>query len=325
MRSGAKQDRFLGSLIGMAIGDALGMPVAGWSAERIAERFGRIDAFFPRVFNDGGEIKAGEFTDESELALCIVESLTTNDGVLDVDNIGARFLHLARGEAKRWMKADTLDALLRADDTLEFRVPLNEDGPATGDVAARGIPIGLLHSVGTLDPEQLRADAETVTRITHGSPAAIAATTAVAFVVNIAARGAQPSSEWSTSAADFLGSGSTASALQSVSGLGSSIEVMDAAGSTADAASVVASAVGIAAAESEFIATVFAAVNAGGAADSRGAIAGAIAGARYGISGIPQSMIDELEGRIYVSLAAPWFYKTALRRAGLVIDLRRDR
>jgi hypothetical protein len=35
-------------------------------------------------------------------------------------------------------------------------------------------------------------------------------------------------------------------------------------------------------------------------------------------------MIDDLEGRIYVSLAAPWFYRTALRRAGLVLDLRAE-
>ena len=32
--------------------------------------------------------------------------------------------------------------------------------------------------------------------------------------------------------------------------------------------------------------------------------------------------IDDLEGRIYVSLAAPWFYRTVLRQSGTVIDLR---
>ncbi len=39
MARGAGQDRFLGSLMGMAIGDAMGMRVAGWPAARIAERY----------------------------------------------------------------------------------------------------------------------------------------------------------------------------------------------------------------------------------------------------------------------------------------------
>ncbi len=55
---------------------------------------------------------------------------------------------------------------------------------------------------------------------------------------------------------------------------------------------------------------------------SVGALTGALAGAAGGASGIPQELIDGLEGRIYVSLAAPWFHKAALQRAGHRIDLR---
>ncbi len=53
----ADQGRFLGCLLGMAIGDAMGMPVAGWSREQIAARFGRIEHYHRRVFDDGAEIK----------------------------------------------------------------------------------------------------------------------------------------------------------------------------------------------------------------------------------------------------------------------------
>src|SRR5829696_5077043 len=216
MAGGVKQERFLGALMGMAIGDAMGMPVAGWNAERIRERYGAIDGYFPRVFADGGEIKAGEFTDESELALCIVESFTVNDGDLDPDNIGTRFLYLARGEAKRWMNADTLRVLAAAEETLEFTQPLDEDGPATGDVAARGIPVGLIHAVGQFDPDRLRTDAELVTRVTHGSPAAIAATTAVAHLIRSAARGETTATEWAGATAEFVHSGEAAAALKTV-------------------------------------------------------------------------------------------------------------
>lgn len=316
--SSARQDRFLGVLMGMGIGDALGMPVAELDSTEIVKRFGSIDRYHARSLPDGAELSAGEFTDESELALCIVESLTVNDGVVEVDNIGARFLLLAKGEAKRWIAPDTLAALARADSELEFVASLDEDGPATGDVAARGIPVGLLHSVGTLDEGALRRDAEAVTRITHGSPAAIASVIAVAYLVQSAARGLAPST-WASTTAAFLGGGATADVLARLSDGECGNPLSD------DAADVVASAVVIASRSQDFETAVMDAVNLGGPADARGAITGALAGARWGIAGIPQSLIDGLEGRIYVSLAAPWFYRTALRRAGLVIDLKSQR
>jgi ADP-ribosylglycohydrolase len=74
--------------------------------------------------------------------------------------------------------------------------------------------------------------------------------------------------------------------------------------------------------ETVFENAVFAAVNAGGATDTVGALTGALAGAAGGASGIPQDLIDGLEGRIYVSLAAPWLHKAARQRAGHQIDLR---
>jgi len=318
MRAGAKQDRFLGSLMGMSIGDAMGMPIVGLTRTQIRERFGKVESYKPRPFDDGTEIKEGEFTDESELALCIVESFTVNNGELDPDNIGARFLYLARGEARRWISADTLTSLLAAEDSLEFVVPFADDGPSTGDVAARGIPIGLIHSVGTFDAHRLRADAELVTRITHGSPAAISATTAVAFAVQAAARGDLHPEAWTAATADFVEGGSTAEMLRA------DCEI-DAIAMDESSAAVVTSAISIAAAAPDFTTAVTDAINLGGLTDARGAITGAIVGAHRGIAGIPQSLIDDLEGRIYVSLAVPWFFRTALRRAGLLLDLRSQR
>lgn len=324
MTQNADQNRFLGALLGMAIGDALGMPVTGWSAHRIRERVGAIDDYRRRVFDDGAEIKAGEFTDESEIALCIVESATANGGRLDPDLIAPRLSFLARGESKRWMHADTLAAIQRADETLDFVVPIDEDGPATGDVAVRGVPVGLLHAVGPVSDESLKQDAEIVTRVTHGSPKAIASVCAVAYGVMLAARQAAEGPALARQTAAFLGGGSIAAALERIGTgeIASLVDAIAAFGDGDDAAAVVATGFAAALGAQTIEEAVFPAVNAGGAADSRGAIAGALIGARLGASGIPQHLIDHLEGRIYVSLAAPWFYKAAMRRAGLLIDLR---
>jgi len=253
--------------------------------------------------------------------------LTTNEDKLPadtIDSIGSRLLYLAGGDSAHWLHPDTRAALERADATLDFVVPLTDDGPSTGDVAARGVPIGLLHAVGRFDGDALRRDAEAVTRLTHGAPAAIAATTAVAFGVMLAARSVAPE-RWLNETADFLGNGEMAEALRSAAALRSektlaeSLAAVDS--GLAATESVIAGFLTASWTES-FADAVFAAANAGGAADTVGAIAGALAGAFGGDTSVPQPLIDGLGSRIYVSLAAPWFFRTAQQRAGLFIGLR---
>jgi ADP-ribosylglycohydrolase len=297
------QDRFLGALFGMAIGDAMGMPVAGMPPDKSEPVVG----YRARVLPDGAEIGAGEFTDESEIALCIVESATVNDGMIDPDNIAARMRILARGESKRWMDEWTRRALDASEETLAASVPLSEDEPFSAGVAVRGVPIGLLHAVGPFKPEELRADAEAVTRITHGSPAAISAVTAVAFAAQLVARNSDNLDSLGAETAEFLTNGELSRALADDASDGASADI--------------AGAFRLAATAESLEAAVLSAANQGGEADSRAAIAGAIRGAADGIAAIPQRLIDDLEGRIYISLAAPWLYRAAQRRGGLVINV----
>src|SRR5215207_1812865 len=121
-------------------------------------------------------------------------------------------LHLAAGTSRRGIHPATAAALDAAADTLEFSVPIDEDGPATGDVASRGVPVGLVHAVGRFDASRLRADAEAVVRLTHGGPAAFNSATAVAYAVRLAATG-EPRESWAQDTAEFLGGGELAERL----------------------------------------------------------------------------------------------------------------
>ncbi|MEZ4624995.1 MAG: hypothetical protein R2843_09450 [Thermomicrobiales bacterium] len=58
------------------------------------------------------------------------------------------------------MHPDTFAALETAEEALDFRQPLDDDGPVSPDVAVRGVPVGLMHSVGTKRPSQLFDDIE---------------------------------------------------------------------------------------------------------------------------------------------------------------------
>lgn len=320
----ATENQFLGALLGMAIGDALGAPVTGLTRAEIAARHGTISGYLGDPGETDDQARIGEFTDETEFTLCLVESMTVNNGRIDPETAGVRLLHLANGPSRHWIQPDTLRALDAANDSLDFVVPLHEDGPATGDVAARGVAIGLMHSVGRFAPDKLRADAETAARLTHGGPAAFNAVTAVAYAVRLAATGA-PREAWASETAEFLGGGSLAERLSSLHGGWASNDVAAALptiGTSIEATQAVPAALALAMALPEFDQAVFAAARSGGATDTIGAITGAIAGAANGASDIPQDLIDRLEGRIYVSLAAPWLYKAARQRAGQLIDLR---
>jgi ADP-ribosylglycohydrolase len=321
----ASEDQFLGALLGLAIGDALGMPVAGYQMAEIAAQYGQITTYLPKPNPDGPDIEAGEFTDETEVVLAIVEAATTTRGQFDPELIGPRLVHLAQGDSAHWLGAETRAALERAAETLNFAVAVDEDGPATGDVALRGVPVGLMASVGRFDPQMLWSDSDVVTRLTHTSPAQTAAVSAVAYAVQLAARATAEPGAWLQEVAAFLEAGSLAEALiraSVISQQGARVsDVLHEIGTGPDVVESVPAGIAAAALSDTFEEAVLAAVNAGGATDTVAALAGALAGAHRGASDIPQALIDGLGGRIYVSLAAPWFRRAAMSRAGLTIDL----
>lgn len=315
----ASDDAFLGALLGMAIGDALGMP-AGDETDR-SEGLA-IEGYLPLTRSDGKEIEAGEFTDETEFALSIVEVATTNRGRLDPDLIGPRLVRLEQGDSGHWQDRPTRAALRRSAESLEFQVPLDEDGRVSTAVATRGVPVGLLAAVGQLDLAHLRADSDLVARLTHGSPAQANAVSAVAFVTQLAARQVVSPVDWAGMTADVLEVGAMHGALRSAAALGDGdhhavLERLARGTPEEQGVAAILAVVGT----DTFEEAVLLAVNAGGAADAIGALAGALAGAYRGAADIPQWLIDGLGGRIYVSLAAPWFRRAALYRAGVVVDL----
>jgi len=305
------ENQFLGVLLGLAIGDALGMPVAGSSAAEIAARHGGIDGYLARRIDDV-EIAAGEITDETETALCIVESLTTNDGLIDPANIGARLGFLAATESRRWMSPATLDGIAIAADNGGV-VPPVEDASLDVSAIVRGVPAGLLHVFGVFDPETLRKDASLLTRLTHGGRRQAELTAVVAMATRLAVLDAASPGSWASEVSTFTDDANLARRLQASDRTTDDPESAEA---------IIPASIAAAAEAARFEDAVFAIVSRGGAADTAGALTGALAGGRFGASGIPQGLIDGLGARIYLSLAAPWLYRTMLRRAGTVIDLR---
>jgi ADP-ribosylglycohydrolase len=108
-------DRFIGCLLGMAIGDALGAPGAGLDRAAVAAQLGTVTGYRPRR-NAAGEVvsQAGEISANSELALCLVESMATSSGFVDPLTAGFRFARLLHGEHAHFLGVTTRAALERA-------------------------------------------------------------------------------------------------------------------------------------------------------------------------------------------------------------------
>ena len=320
MAGRATQERTLGAILGLAIGDALGMPVIGRTPGEIASEFGTVDSFHGRTFPDGAELAPGEFTDETEIALCIMETYTSANGDLDPELIRARMQFLARGESRRWMSAETLRSL--DDDADPWYCSPNSDDP---EVALRGIPIGLIHAVPVIDQAALYRDVEAVVSLTHCNRAAVEQSALVATAV---ARTLAGSSSQATLLDDVHPAivdpeiaAAVKRARESIATAPDLTAFMSESKTGNPAIDVITSGIAAFMVAPKFEDAVFAAASSGGASDSRAALAGAIAGAHFGAGGIPQPLIDRLEGRIYLTLAAPWFYRTIQLMTGRGISM----
>lgn len=283
------ENAFLGALVGMAIGDALGLPVLGQSRDEIGDLQGYLD--LPDV-SEGEPVK-GVISDRTEFALCLVESLTTNEGNLDPENINARLSYLSESGSRRWMSDTVLSSI---DEAFEHDglAPADKMTEAEPSLGVRGIIIGLLHSVRKPNLADMYGDATTAARLTHTDAESADVVAAVAALTDQAARYVDRDPEWS-----LPSNAGTSPISARIAEIG---EVVKNADSFEDAVLTV--------------------VRAGGDTASYGAIAGGIAGARFGAAGLPQHLIDDLDARIYLSMAAPWFYRTAMQLAGFAIDLR---
>lgn len=285
------EDRYLGCLIGLACGDALGGPVEFDTRAQMDERF----PFGLREFIGGGwlHLFPGEITDDTQMALDVARSLVAfPDG--NMDDLASRFLDWRNSEPKD-IGNTTRDAL----DRLARGVPWDEAGEqahinrgprdsAGNGAMMRCAPVAMRFR---LHPDRLRDVSIDVSRITHANPlctwASVAVDQAIAALLNGApiAHAIQASSE-GIEIADVRAAVNLA-AVSSRDEIRSGGFVLD----TLSAAfwSLLQT--------DSFEEAVVTAVGLGGDTDTTGAVAGALAGAHYGIDAIPDRWVSQVQYR----------------------------
>ena len=180
------EKRALGALLGLAIGDALGMPTQLLSREQIVANYGPVLAGFepaPPGHPIAAGMLAGQVTDDTEQAVILAQVLIAGHGVIDARELAGRLV--------AW------EADMRARGSLDLLGPSTRralaDLLAGGDIETTGrygdtngaamriTPVGIATPPGTV---ALVAAVEAASRVTHNTSVALAGASAVAAAVS---------------------------------------------------------------------------------------------------------------------------------------------
>ena len=293
-------DQVEGVLLGLASGDALGRPVEFKSPDKIRSRYGMLDEM---VGNGTWSQPAGTITDDTEQALCIARSLV-EQGEFDPKDIAERFV--------TWYDSDPFDIGVmtrQSIQALKNGQPWDEAGQRVWERSAEGSNAGN-GSVMRCPPLAIASadDVETLVRtsresslITHADPRC----TWGSAVLNLTIAGLlqgesnplrsaldrvrSEAPDELVSALEPIANGETPDALSTSGYVVHSLQTALHGGLTADTAE----------------GAIVTAVNRGGDTDTIGAIAGAVAGARFGASELPERWLSELDERDELETLGP--------------------
>jgi len=295
----ADPSKFEGCLLGLAIGDALGMPFEGWRPAWIVSKLGhKVDDFYP--CKDRG-LRPGQWTDDTKMALQLARSIIRRGGRVDPADIANAYLEWFDSGDLRGIGGATAESILRLKNGASWKESGKAGEYAAGNgTAMRAAPIGLLNC-NNLD--KLKDDSSADAVITHNNNEAVAGSRAVNFFV---ARGVcQHGLKEATPAliddcVKFIGACKVADQLK----LAKKLLVEEVAASAAlhtlgtggYVVETVASAVFcFLKTPGDFGTTVISAVMGGYDTDTTAAVAGAISGAWNGTWGIPRKWIERVE------------------------------
>mgnify|MGYP003392469471 CR=1 FL=1 len=266
-------NRALGAYLGFACGDALGATVEFMSQKQIQKRHGQH-----RDMTGGGwlNLEAGQVTDDTQMSLALGQAIIDHQG-WNIQAVAGNFV--------AWLESNPPDigntcrrGITRYRDSGQLSGPPRDDDAGNG-ACMRNLPVVL----STLNrPESFHSWSLQQSHITHNNPLSDAGTLTLGRIVKHLINGQDMDvckheaelltgqhGEFTYSPYPGKASGYIADTVQTVLHYFFNTDSF----------------------ESCLIAT----VNQGGDADTTGALAGMLAGARYGVQGIPERWLTRLD------------------------------
>jgi ADP-ribosylglycohydrolase len=300
--------RAWGALVGVAVGDALGMPSQTFDREEIFSSYGRIADFLAPIDDHpvSHGLRAAQVTDDTEQTLLLADLLILGKGKVDAGLWAQALLRWEADVAARGSRdllGPSSKAALKA---LLAGVPPSETGKTgtTNGAAMRIVPVGICTPP---DLPQMLQRVAAACQVTHATGEAIAAAAAVAMVISQGLAGARfdealPLALDAASAGNRMGApvgerdvaGCIAFALDLAARAGEEELAREIGTSVASRASVAAAFGVVRLAKGDPWATALIAANIGDDTDTIGAIATAMAGACAGIEAFPKDKVEQV-------------------------------
>lgn len=295
-----RRDQFRGVLVGLAVGDALGGPLEFQPARD-------PDNFVTEMIGGGWQrLAPGEWTDDTQMSLCVVESLLTKK-VFDPDDIARRFV--------TWMKSGpkdigmhtqrVLNAISKGDpweqasrDALE----LNPENAPNGSVM-RCAPLALFFY---RHPEYAAELSPVLSRITHAHSDCEWACVCVNVTLANLLLGKNKQDAVQEA---YLACDRASQELRDR--IGRAMEPHSETSPSGWVLDTLEVALWAFLNTSSFEDALLVSVNRGNDADTVGAVTGALAGARYGFSSIPARWLEPLKERTFLLDYADRLYELA--------------
>jgi ADP-ribosyl-[dinitrogen reductase] hydrolase len=284
-RTMVPRDRFRACLVGVAVGDALGGPFEGMSRDEVKRKFnGKM------VGGGIHRLRAGECTDDASMTLALAESIIERGGV-ELDDIASKFVKWYASGPKGVGKL-TAEVIGLLSSGVSYRDAARlawerggKKGAGNGSLM-RFAPAGLLHNKRR---ERLICDAAAVSSLTHHDPRCTQACQAASLILIELIDGKDVKHAIS----------STATAMGEVEASNVMLRSLDATADELESTGYVMDTLGVAcwslSHHDAFRECVEACVLLGDDTDTSAAVTGALAGARFGLDGIPKDWVHALE------------------------------
>ncbi|MFH1312190.1 MAG: ADP-ribosylglycohydrolase family protein [Candidatus Eisenbacteria bacterium] len=288
-------ERYRGAMLGLATGDALGMPIEGYPP-------GRFEPLTEMIGDLPPGLSVGHWTDDTSMALCLAESLIEKGCFDPVDQLERykRWIETgymsSTGEAFG-MGITVMAALGRFRETHEpFPGPTEPDTAGNGSIM-RLAPVPLFFSANPLEAIEMAGESS---RTTNGATTAVDACRYMAAIMIGALQGKAKD--------EILGAGFTpepgywdreplvAEISEIAEGSFKEKQPPEIVG-TGYVVKSLEAALWAFYTTNSFKDGCLAAVNLGDDADTTGAVYGQIAGAFYGVQAIPENWLDQLVQR----------------------------
>jgi poly(ADP-ribose) glycohydrolase ARH3 len=308
------EDRFLGSLLGQAVGDGVGAPFEGMPGDLVLQQFGRASEIVAKP-----PVETLYYTDDTQMAVVLAEVLCEGGTAGDEEGLIQAFA--AAYDPKRGYGPGArklLEAVRFGEDWRAVAANVFPGGSYGNGGAMRAGPVGLFFHE---DLDRVWEEAGKSAVVTHRHPLGVEGAQLLATAVAIAARGEAGDADrlWGglydrATLDEYQWLLRTASRLTARDGLGLLESGM------AAHRSVVTSITCFAIAPDSYVTALGRALALGGDTDTLMAMTGAISGAHLGSAGVPGHLAGMLEegekGRTYIEGLAKRLAGTWRRRMG---------